>query len=128
MLEELGDLAYTSYKELKAHPKFIEYLVRVGTLKYYGKTNIGSRPTSRKKSDVFHFEDLRAIPFVGSWSQLKQNVPGFYGVGTALSRFEKMGKIDDHRRLYRKSDFFRTLIDNSIMSNNTEKLRVGKKG
>ena len=115
-LEELGDLAYSSYKELKAHPKFIEYLVRVGTLKYYGKTNIGSRPTSRKKSDVFRFEDLRAIPFVGSWSQLKQNVPGFYGVGTAMAKFEEMGKLDAARRLYSKSEFFRTLIDNSMMS------------
>src|SRR3546814_10263676 len=53
---------------------------------------------------------------VGSVSRLKQNVPGFYGVGTSLSCFEKMGKIDDARRLYRKSEFFRTLIDNSMMS------------
>lgn len=116
LLEELAGLAYESYKELKAHPKFIEYLVKIGTLKYYGKTNIGSRPTSRKKSDVFKFEDLRAIPFVGSWSQLKQNVPGFYGVGTALAKFEEMGKMEAAGRLYKKSEFFRTLIENSMMS------------
>lgn len=116
LLEELGQLAYNSYKELKSHPKFIEYLVKVGTLKYYGKTNIGSRPTSRKKSDEFRFEDLRAIPFVGSWSQLKQNVPGFYGVGTALAKFDEMGKMGAAKRLYKKSEFFRTLIDNSMMS------------
>src|SRR5690606_19510937 len=70
----------------------------------------------RKKSDVYRFEDLRAIPFVGSWSQLKQNVPGFYGVGTALSKFDEAGKLDAAKRLYQKSEFFRTLIDNSMMS------------
>jgi phosphoenolpyruvate carboxylase len=46
----------------------------MSTLKYYAKTNIGSRPS---KGEVrTDFKDLRAIPFVGSWSQLKQNVPG----------------------------------------------------
>jgi phosphoenolpyruvate carboxylase len=50
----------------------------MSTLKYYAKTNIGSRP-SKGKSEQLDFKDLRAIPFVGSWSQLKQNVPGFWG-------------------------------------------------
>src|SRR5690606_20865187 len=54
--------------------------------------------------------------FVGSWSQLKQNVPGFYGVGTALQKFDKAGKMDAARRLFKKSEFFRTLIENSMMS------------
>jgi phosphoenolpyruvate carboxylase len=54
----------------------------MSTLKYYAKTNIGSRP-SKGKSEQLDFKDLRAIPFVGSWSQLKQNVPGFFGVGCA---------------------------------------------
>ena len=55
-------------------------------------------------------DDLRAIPFVGAWSQLKQNVPGFYGVGTALQNLEE--NLDEIKRLYQTNLFFKTLIDN----------------
>jgi phosphoenolpyruvate carboxylase len=55
---------------------FIPYLENKSTLKYYGQTNIGSRPDKRGDKEKLDFNDLRAIPFVGSWSQLKQNVPG----------------------------------------------------
>jgi phosphoenolpyruvate carboxylase len=62
------------------------------------------------------FSDLRAIPFVGSWSQLKQNVPGYYGVGTALQVLKEKGLWDDVVSLFNTSAFFRTLVDNSMMS------------
>jgi phosphoenolpyruvate carboxylase len=62
------------------------------------------------------FADLRAIPFVGSWSQLKQNVPGFYGVGTALKAYEDRGEFDKVQKLYNNSKFFKTLLENSMMS------------
>ncbi|HXJ98485.1 MAG TPA: phosphoenolpyruvate carboxylase, partial [Gelidibacter sp.] len=79
VMQHLATLSYDAYSEFKAHPKFISYLENMSTLKYYAKTNIGSRPTKRGKTDGLVFEDLRAIPFVGSWAQLKQNVPGFFG-------------------------------------------------
>jgi phosphoenolpyruvate carboxylase len=88
----------------------------MSTLPYYAKTNIGSRPSKRGKSSVLKFEDLRAIPFVGSWSQLKQNVPGFFGVGTALNEFQSRGKLKNVKSLFHNSRFFRTLIFNSMMS------------
>jgi phosphoenolpyruvate carboxylase len=59
---------------------------------------------------------LRAIPFVGSWSQSKQNVPGFFGVGTALKSFAQDDQFDKVIQLYHQSSFFRTLIANSMMS------------
>jgi phosphoenolpyruvate carboxylase len=86
------------------------------TLKYYAKANIGSRPSKRGSSKKLDFSDLRAIPFVGSWSQSKQNVPGFYGVGTALKSFEDQNQFEKVTRLYKQSSFFRTLIANSMMS------------
>ena len=86
------------------------------TLKYYSQTNIGSRPSSRSKSKKLNFEDLRAIPFVGSWSQSKQNIPGFYGVGTALNYFKKNNDFEMVKSLYNNSLFFKTLIANSMMS------------
>jgi phosphoenolpyruvate carboxylase len=88
----------------------------MSTLKYYAKTNIGSRPSKRGKSDSLVFADLRAIPFVGSWSQLKQNVPGFFGVGTALKHYEEKGEFEKVQHLYQESRFFRALIANSMMS------------
>jgi len=55
---------------------------------------------------------LRAIPFVGAWSQLKQNVLGYYGVGTALQQLDR----GDLQQLYAESFFFKALMDNSMMS------------
>jgi phosphoenolpyruvate carboxylase len=116
ILEELSNLGYQKYLAFKKHPKFIPYLEKMSTLKYYAKTNIGSRPAKRSKSAQLDFADLRAIPFVGSWSQLKQNVPGFFGVGTALKHFEDQNKWQDVQDLYDNSLFFKTLLENSMMS------------
>lgn len=116
VLDELSQISYDKYKQFKQHPKFIPYLERMSTLNYYAKTNIGSRPSKRNKSDQLDFNDLRAIPFVGSWSQLKQNVPGFFGVGTALKHFETTNQWEKVTDLYKNSLFFKTLMENSMMS------------
>jgi len=116
ILNELAELGYDKYLSFKNHPKFIPYLEQMSTLKYYAKTNIGSRPSKRSKSAQLDFKDLRAIPFVGSWSQLKQNVPGFFGVGTALKHFEDTNQWDKVQDLYKNSLFFKTLLENSMMS------------
>ena len=116
LMESVAALSYRAYKNFKAHPMFIPYLERMSTLPYYAKANIGSRPTKRGKSTSLQFEDLRAIPFVGSWSQLKQNVPGFFGLGIALQTIIDQGKMNDLKNLYKSSRFFRTLIFNSMMS------------
>lgn len=116
ILEQLADLSYSAYQDFKNHPKFLPYLEQISTLKYYAKTNIGSRPAKRGSSDQLNFSDLRAIPFVGSWSQLKQNVPGFYGVGIALDALKAQGKMNALQELYKTSAFFRTLLENSMMS------------
>ena len=115
-MQELADISYKTYVDFKSHPKFLPYLERMSTLKYYAKTNIGSRPSKRGKGTKLEFGDLRAIPFVGSWSQLKQNVPGFYGVGTALKVFEDNGDFNKVISLYKGSAFFKALVENSMMS------------
>lgn len=115
-LEALAEKSYEAYTAFKKHPKFLPYLEQMSTLKFYAKTNIGSRPSKRSQKSTLDFGDLRAIPFVGSWSQLKQNVPGFYGVGTALAHFEKSGRLEEVKNLYKNSAFFKTLLENSMMS------------
>ncbi len=115
-LDQLAQISYEAYVDFKGHDKFLPYLESMSTLKYYAKTNIGSRPSKRGSGSELKFSDLRAIPFVGSWSQLKQNVPGFFGVGTAIKAFEDRGEIDKVIKLYKDSNFFRTLLENSMMS------------
>ena len=117
ILDKLANISYKAYSDFKSHPKFVPYLEHVSTIKYYAKTNIGSRPSKRGNVDSkFDFSSLRAIPFVGSWSQLKQNVPGFYGVGTALKYYSDKKEFSKIKKLYKTSPFFRTLISNSMMS------------
>ena len=116
LIQELVSISYDRYKAFKAHPLFIPYLEEMSTLKYYGRTNIGSRPAKRGGSGGLKFEDLRAIPFVGAWAQLKQNVPGYYGLGTALQSLENAGRLDECKALYQNSKFFKALVDNSMQS------------
>ena len=116
ILEELGNISYATYQQLKESPLFLPYLQKFSPLNYYSKSNIASRPAKRGAGNTLKFEDLRAIPFVGSWSQLKQNVPGYYGVGTALQVLKEKGLWKEVQSLFNNIAFFRTLIDNSMMS------------
>ncbi len=115
LLNELATESFQAYSLLKNHPKFLNYLSEASPLKFYAETNIGSRP-SKRKGGKLDLNDLRAIPFVGAWSQMKQNVPGYFGVGTALKKLEEKGKWENLEHLYHHSLFFKTLIDNCEMA------------
>ncbi len=116
LIATLAESSYRSYEKFKQHPCFLPYLEEMSTLKYYSMANIGSRPSKRGAESKLRFEDLRAIPFVGAWSQLKQNVPGFFGLGHALRQQEEAGRLQDCVELYENSRFFRALIANSMQS------------
>ena len=116
LLAELAEENYKAYKELKENPVFLDYLANISPLKFYNEANIGSRPSKRGNSARLSLDDLRAIPFVGSWSQLKQMVPGYYGVGAALQAIDKKGKLPEVQQLYRSSLFFKALLDNCEMA------------
>ncbi len=116
LIEELSELSFKAYERLKHHDNFIPYLEKMSTLQYYGKANIGSRPGKRGKSKELTLSDLRAISFVGAWSQLKQNVPGYFGIGTAIETFKKEGRIDQVKMLWNEVPFFNALLKNSMMS------------
>ena len=116
LLDRLSELSFKKYNALKNHKLFIPYLEKKSTLSYYGKTKIGSRPVSRKNNNKLELHNLRAIPFVGSWSQLKQNIPGFYGIGTSIKTLVNEGKLPELKRLYNDVPFFKALLLNSMMS------------
>lgn len=116
LLQELSEFSYNAYQGLRDHPYLADYLLQASPLRFYSETNIGSRPAKRGVSSGLTLKDLRAIPFAGSWSQLKQNVTGFYGVGSALRKIEEQGKFPAIKELYKKSLFFKTLLDNCEMA------------
>ncbi|HMK18197.1 MAG TPA: phosphoenolpyruvate carboxylase, partial [Chitinophagaceae bacterium] len=116
IVQQLADISFDSYNRLKNHPDFTDYLVHASPLRFYSDTNIGSRPAKRGASAKFSLKSLRAIPFVGAWSQLKQNVTGYFGVGTALQKLEQEGKLPDIKKLYNESLYFKTLLDNCEMA------------
>ncbi len=116
LMEQLSDLSFEKYDALKHHEKFMPYLENMSTLKYYNRANIGSRPGKRGDKKKLELSDLRAISFVGSWSQLKQNVPGYFGIGTAIKKLKDKGKLKDLKKLFVEIPLFRTLMLNSMMS------------
>ena len=116
LLEELSDLSFAKYDALKNHEMFIPYLENKSTLKYYQMANIGSRPGKRGNKKKLTLSDLRAISFVGSWSQLKQNVPGYFGIGTAIKTIRETGRLKELKKMYKEVPFFQALMHNSMMS------------
>jgi phosphoenolpyruvate carboxylase len=115
LLQQLADESLKKYIALKEHPNFMRYLNDVSPLRFYSDTNIGSRPAKRGGGQLA-LDDLRAIPYVGAWSQLKQNVTGYYGVGTAFQLLDKEGRIGEVKALYQNSMFFKTLLENCEMA------------
>lgn len=116
LLNQLAEVSFIKYTSLKNHPRFTDYLAQVSPLKFYSETNIGSRPAKRSGNNKLSLKDLRAIPYVGAWAQLKQNVTGYFGVGSALQELDKQGKFGELKILYNKSLFFKTLLDNCEMA------------
>lgn len=111
----LAQESFKAYGTLKEHPEFINYLNFISPLRYYAEANIGSRP-SKRKSGKLNLNDLRAVPYVGAWSQLKQNVPGYFGVGIALEKMDQEGRWNEVVNLFHNSLFFKTLLENCEMA------------
>ncbi|WP_134090333.1 phosphoenolpyruvate carboxylase [Olivibacter sp. XZL3] len=116
VIDRMAEASYNKFMELRHHPLFLKYLEELSPLKFLSSLNISSRPVKRNSNSELRLEDLRAISFVTAWSQLKQSVPGCYGVGTALKNAEDSGQWDQVQELYNTSGMFKTIIDNSIMS------------
>ncbi|HUO97342.1 MAG TPA: phosphoenolpyruvate carboxylase [Rhizomicrobium sp.] len=110
MLSVMSEAAYRAYRALVYEtPGFENYFGQSTPLPEISDLKIGSRPASRTSST--RIEDLRAIPWVFSWSQARVMLPGWFGFGTAA----RETGIESLRPLYRTSPFFRTTISNMEM-------------
>jgi phosphoenolpyruvate carboxylase len=116
LLNELSSLSFQAYRELRDDPNLIAFLDESSPLPLFDHLTIGSRPVSRHATQNLELANLRAIPFVATWSVLKIQIPGFYGLGAALQSLIDAGREPELQRLYRDSRFFRALLDNAAMS------------
>lgn len=129
IMRELASLSGTAYRQLVDDPGFISYFTQSTPLHEIGELNLGSRPTSRKQTTAI--TDLRAIPWVLSWSQSRTNIPGWFGVGSAVTSWVAQGgsgaagnaagnaasededaRWEELRELYRTWPFFRSVFAN----------------
>ncbi|MCV0382713.1 MAG: phosphoenolpyruvate carboxylase [Erythrobacter sp.] len=108
---ELSGRAFAAYRGLVYETEgFNGFFRQMTPIAEIATLNIGSRPASRSKSD--RIEDLRAIPWVFSWSQARVMLPGWYGVGSALAGFEDKGLL---RAMASEWPLFANTLDNMEM-------------
>ncbi|AKF05923.1 phosphoenolpyruvate carboxylase [Sandaracinus amylolyticus] len=104
------DASARTYRELVEHPRFLAFFEAVTPINEIAHLRIASRPVRRPGPPTL--ANLRAIPWVMSWTQNRANVPGWYGVHVAL---REIG-VERAREMYRTWPFFRTMLDNAQMS------------
>ncbi|RYE46158.1 MAG: phosphoenolpyruvate carboxylase, partial [Sphingobacteriales bacterium] len=114
ILEKMAQDSYEAFLSLRKDDLFLPYLETLSPLSLLSKITISSRPVKRNSGEALKLEDLRAISFVTAWSQLKQNIPGFYGIGTALKNQEDAGNWSQVVDTYQQSGYFKTIIDNCM--------------
>lgn len=113
VFDELSEAAFKAYRQLVETEGFMQYFLEATPINAIAKLNIGSRPASRKS--LASIKDLRAIPWVFSWSQSRVMLPGWFGFGSAVAGFiarhgdEGLARLQG---LYRTSPFFQVILSN----------------
>ncbi|QYR16421.1 phosphoenolpyruvate carboxylase [Corynebacterium glutamicum] len=130
IMSEISELSLKKYASLVHEDQgFIDYFTQSTPLQEIGSLNIGSRPSSRKQTSSV--EDLRAIPWVLSWSQSRVMLPGWFGVGTALEQWIGKGeqatqRIAELQTLNESWPFFTSVLDNMAQVMSKAELRLAK--
>jgi len=112
LMTALGERSMREYRRLIDDERFWPWFERVSPVRYIARMNIASRPVSRA-GGTLDLGKIRAIPWVFSWTQMRFNVPGWYGLGSAATeRIESVGP-DEFAELYAHWPFFAEVIDNA---------------
>jgi phosphoenolpyruvate carboxylase len=116
-VERLVALSRTAYIDLtQTDPAFLSFFRDVTPFAELSSLNIASRPVSRSGTAPQHLDDLRAIPWGFSWSQVRANLPGWFGLGTALDHEIQDGNLAQLQAMYQHWRFFATALDNAQRS------------
>ena len=102
--------ARTAYRELVEAEGFEEWFAQVSPIDELSRLRIASRP--QRRAGGRSLDDLRAIPWVFAWSQMRLNLPGWYGLGSGLAAAD----LQDLQRAYASWPLFNVLLDNAEMS------------
>jgi phosphoenolpyruvate carboxylase len=127
VMEELAERSRVAYRALVYDdPDFPTYFAQATPIAEIARLNVASRPPARGRLD--RVEDLRAIPWVFSWTQTRTNLPGWYGLGSALDGFARAdpGAMAELRAMYAGWPFFRSVVDNAQISLGTADLEVAR--
>ena len=115
LFDELSEYSYQYYRELVESPGFYQYFRTATPIDIIENIEIGSRPASRKKGG--DIKNLRAIPWVFSWTQNRQTISGWFGFGFAVKRCidEKLTTWNELNSIFKSWKFFNTLVQNIEM-------------
>ena len=127
-MQTLSEAAYRSYRKLvDGTREFLEYYTQSTPIEEVSRLNIGSRPAERRQNGSF--EELRAIPWVFSWMQSRQTVPGWFGFGSAVNDYlggHSMSGLSILREMYQEWPFFRALLYFMQMSTQKADMHIAR--